>query len=805
MSRELRADEVWKACDPKAFPFRSTAELRPEPRVIGQPRGLRAIELGIAMDSPGYNIYVLGDPGTGRTTAAQAYIEGRARQLPVPPEWVYLFHFADPHRPRALKLMPGKAARLRQGMDQLVEDLQKELPRALESDAFRQAAQGIRESLDAQREQELGRLQTLGREKGAAVVPSPEGLQILPAREGRPLTPEELAGVGEAEQKTWRENSLAVQRELEAALRRVRHVESNAQRDLAEMIRRAAAAVLDRELDDLRTEFSDQTDVLDHMNQVRADILDNVELFRGQGETGSEAAGALRLIPAPPAADPLRRYRINVLVDHTSAHGAPVVVERHPSVPRLLGRIEHETRFGGGVSTDFTLIRPGALHRANGGFLIVWARDLFAEPGAWDSLERALASEQFAPDDPAARSGAPTSSLHPESVPLDVKVILIGSPSLYYFLVEADEDFRSIFKVMADFDESMERTSESELAYAEFIAGRCQAEGLLPLAAEGVARVVEEGSRLAGTQRKLSTRFGTVADLVREADHWARSAGRKVVDAHDVGRAVRERRFLRDRAEEQLREDILTAKLLINVEGEVVGQVNALTVASVGDHTFGHPTRVTARTYAGKEGVVQIDREVELAGPIHNKGVLTLIGYLGGRYADEHPLSLSAHISFEQNYGGLEGDSAASTELFALLSSLAEVPSRQWIAVTGSVNQQGQIQAVGSATEKVEGWYALCAARGLTGEQGVILPASNIPDLMLEEEIRRALEEHRFHVWAIDAVDDGLPILTGRSAKEIHRRVKDRLRKLAQLAEPPLPRAKPAARSRRRPRAARRR
>ncbi|MGH2626803.1 MAG: AAA family ATPase, partial [Anaerolineales bacterium] len=528
MSRELRSDEVWKACDPRGFSFVSTADLHPEPRVIGQPRGLRAIELGIAMDSPGYNIYVLGDPGTGRTTAAQAYIEGRARQLPVPPEWVYLFNFADPHRPRALKLMPGKAGRLRQGMDQLVEDLQKALPRALESDAFRQAAQRIRESLDTQREQELGRLQSLGREKGAAVVPSPEGLQILPAREGRPLTPEEFAALGEPEKQAWRENSFAVQRELDEALRRVRHVEANAQRDLAEMVRRAAAAVVDRELDDLRTAFSDQTDALDYLNQVRSDILDNVELFRAQGEAGPEAGGPARLMGMPPAGDPLRRYRVNILVDHAAAHGAPVIVERHPSVPRLLGRIEHETRFGGGVSTDFTLIRPGALHRANGGFLILWARDLFAEPGAWDALERALAGEQFAPDDPAARSGAPTSSLHPEPVPLDLKVVLIGSPSLYYFLVEADEDFRSIFKVMADFDETMERTPESELAYAEFIAGRCQAEGLLPLAPEGVSRVVEEGSRLAGTQRKLSTRFGTIADLVREADHWARSAGRKV-------------------------------------------------------------------------------------------------------------------------------------------------------------------------------------------------------------------------------------------------------------------------------------
>jgi predicted ATP-dependent protease len=429
---------------------------------------------------------------------------------------------------------------------------------------------------------------------------------------------------------------------------------------------------------------------------------------------------------------------------------------------------------------------------------------LFSEAGAWDALERALAGEQFVPDDPAARSGAPTSSLHPEAIPIHVKVVLIGSPSLYYYLVDTDEEFRSVFKVMADFDEVMDRTPEAELAYAEFIAGRCRAEGVLPFGRAAVARIVEEGSRLAGSQTRLSTRFGAIADLLRESHHWARTSGRAVVEAEDVESALRERRYLRDRAEERLREEILTSKLLINVGGEAVGQVNALTVSTVGDHTFGFPTRVTTRTYAGKEGVIQIDREVELAGPIHNKGVLTLLGYLGGQYANPHPLSLSAHISFEQNYAGLEGDSAASTELFGLLSSLAEVPIRQRIAVTGSVNQAGEIQAVGAATEKVEGWFALCAASGLTGDQGVVLPASNVSDLMLGEDVRQAMRAGRFHVWAISTVDEGLPILTGKSAKEIHRKVVDRLGRLARSAEPPPPsRKRPAAA--RKPRAARRR
>jgi lon-related putative ATP-dependent protease len=449
----------------------------------------------------------------------------------------------------------------------------------------------------------------------------------------------------------------------------------------------------------------------------------------------------------------------------------------------LLGRVEHEARYGGAVVTDFTLIRAGMLHAANGGYLVLRARDLFTEPGAWDALKRALVEAAVRPDDPVTRSGALARSLEPEAIPLDIKVILIGPPGLYYQLHAMDEDFQTIFKVMADFDETVSRTAENELEYARFIAKRSHEEGLLHLERQAVGRVIEYGSRLAGTQDKLSTRFGNIADLVRESNYWAQEAGREVVSVDDVERAIDHGEYLRNRIETRMREHLMEGKQLVATGGAIVGQINGLAVSQIGDHAFGHPSRVTTRTYVGKQGVVQIDREVELAGRIHNKGVLTLIGYLGGQYADDQPLSLSAQITFEQNYGGIEGDSASSTELYALLSSLSDMPIKQSIAVTGSVNQLGEIQAIGGVTQKVEGWFSVCKERGLTGEHGVLIPASNVNDLMLRVTVVQAVNAGQFHIWAVETVDEGIEILTGISAKKIHAAAKARLKNLAEILE----------------------
>lgn len=769
----LRVDQLNRPCDPGSFRFETTAELQPEDRIIGQPRGTRAIEFGIRVESPGFNIYVLGESGTGRTTAIERFLEGCARDEPVPPDWVYVYNFLDPHKPKAVKLAPGKGGELRDDMDRLVGQLRTAIPRAFDTEDFREAVHRVEGELGRKRDEEFSALQTRASQANAALLTSPEGMQVIPTREGQPLTPQAFAALPEEEREAWRERAHVLEHDLETTLDRVRKMEAEAQASLHSLARNVAGTVVKAAMEEVQGRYPEHVEVQAHLDAVRGDILENLELFRSEGEEAEDLRQTQVGIR-------LRRYQVNVIVDHQRQQGAPVMAENNPTVWRLLGRVEHEARFGGAVVTDFTLLRGGALHAANGGYLVLRARDVFAEVGAWDALKRALMAAAVCPDDPAARGGAATRSLDPEPIPLDLKVILIGPSGLYYLLHQSDEDFPTIFKVMADFDEEMVRTPENELEYAVFVGTRVREEGLRHFDKHAVARIVEYGSRLAGSKNRLSTRFGEVADLVREANYWAGVAKRQVVTVEDVRQAVKERRFRRDRLEIRRRERILEGMLLIATEGEVVGQVNGLSVVAIGEHLSGEATRVTARTYVGKGGVVQIDREVELAGPIHNKGVLTFIGYLGGQYADESPLSLSAQITFEQSYGGVEGDSASTTELYALLSSLSGIPIRQAVGVTGSVNQRGEVQAIGGVTEKVEGWYELCRARGLTGEQGVLIPASNVDDLMLDESVLEAVEAGEFHLWSVVSVDDGLEVLTGRPAAEVHAAVGARLRQLAE-------------------------
>ncbi len=770
----LALEDLFRSCDPAVFDFETTAELEPNIRIIGQPRGTQAILFGVEMASPGYNIYAQGEAGTGRTTAIERFLDERAAQADVPSDWVYVHNFQEPHKPHALRLPPGEGALLRGDMARLLDDLRINLPRALESEAFREAAHQVQHNFETARDELFEEMQAKASQAGAAVVPTPGGLRIVPAKDGQALPPEAVAALPEEVQKSWREQAHQLEHELDKMLRQVKAAEREAKEAMQALIRQAAGRVVDRALEEMLERYQGDEDTLGYLQDVRQDIVENVDLFR-PGEEDEAPSGWKELR--------FRRYQVNLLVDHGGRRGAPVVVEYNPTLPRLLGRVEHEPWPGGGMVTDFTLIRGGALHAANGGYLVLRARDLFLEPGSWEALKRALVGGCVRPDDPATRGGAPTRSLDPEPIPLDLKVVLVGPPGVYYALHESDEDFRTLFKVLADFDDRMERSPENEQEYAVFVATRCHEEKLRHLDRGAVARLVEYGSRLAGSQSKLSTRFGDLANLVREAGYWAAKAGHEVVTAEDVAHALEERRARLGLIESRLREQILKGTLLILSEGEVVGQVNGLTVISSADHRFGYPSRVTARVYMGKEGVMQIDREVELAGPIHNKGVMTLIGYLGGRYAQQQPLSLSAQITFEQNYGGVEGDSAASTELYALLSCLSGIPVRQAIAVTGSVDQRGDVQAVGGVTEKVEGWFALVKERRSKGEHGVMVPAANVQDLMLSDEVRRAVAEGTFRLWAVSTVDQGLEILTGRPAEEVHASVRTRLRDLAEGIE----------------------
>ncbi len=536
------------------------------------------------------------------------------------------------------------------------------------------------------------------------------------------------------------------------------------------LTKRVAGSVVAVAMAELEQNFGIYDEIPAYLSQLHEDILGHVDLFRVEADDDE----------SPDQVDRFRRYGVNVLVDHQTSVHAPVNVEFNPTIPRLLGRVEHEARHGGAVVTDFTLIRPGTLHSANGGYLVLRARDIFAEPGAWEALKRSLIGKAIHPDDPATRGGGAIRTLDPETIPLEVKVILIGPAELYYQLHELDEDFRATFKVMADFSQQVNRTAENERDYATFIATRVQEENLLHLEQTAVGRIIEYGSRLAGTQNRISTRFGQIADLVREANYWAGAAGHELISVNDVEKAIDNREYLQNRIETRMRESLMEGKQLVTTQGAIVGQINGLAVHQVGEHAFGHPSRVTARTYVGEEGVIQIDREAELAGSIHDKGLFTLIGYLGGQYAHDLPLSLSAQITFEQNYGGIDGDSASSTELYALLSSLANMPINQGIAVTGSVNQLGEMQAIGGVTEKIEGWYAVCSERGLSGDQGVMIPSSNVPDLMLRLSVVDAVQQGQFHIWAVSNIDEGLEVLTSKQAQDVHRAVKKRLVELAE-------------------------
>jgi lon-related putative ATP-dependent protease len=774
MIPELNPDQLRRPYDPAALAFETTADLTPTSSIIGQPRGVQAIAFGLSMPNPGYNIFVLGESGTGRTTTIQQYVENRAKDEPAPDDWIYVHNFSEPEQPPAIALPAGTAVVFRDAVNTLIHRLRDDIARAFEDQSFRDAVLEVRHILDRRRSEMFDTVQTAARQQGALLNSTADGFQILPLHEdGQPLTSEQYAALNAEAKRAWSDTEHRLQHDINEVVYQAHKLEEAAGEELEALKRRVAADVVDSAATELQTTYAHLPPVVAYLKQLHADIIDHVDDFRGDDDKLSAAENGERF----------RRYEINVLVDHQNTTQAPVIVELDPTLPRLLGRVEHEARRGGAVTTDFTLIRPGALHIANGGYLVMRARDLFGQPEAWDALKRALVGREVRPDDPASRGGTAVRTLDPAPIPLRLKLLLTGPAGLYYMLHDQDEDFRNLFKVMADFDEEVDRTPANERDYAIFIATRVADEGLLPFDQAAVGRIIEYGSRLAETQSKLSTRFGKIADLAREANYAATQAGHTIVSAGDVDQAMEQREYLANRIETRMRDYVLQGKQLVSCSGTAVGQINGLAVSEIGDHAFGHPNRITARAYVGREGVIHIDREVEMSGPIHDKGVLTLIGYLGGQYALEAPLSLSAQITFEQNYGGIDGDSASSTELYALLSSLSNLPLRQGIAVTGSINQAGEIQAIGGVTEKVEGWFAVCQAIGLDGQQGVLIPAANVDDLMLRLSVVEAVRAGQFHVWAVPTVDEGLQVLTDRPAAEVHDLVQHRLLTLAHALE----------------------
>ncbi len=766
--RELSTDQLRRVCEPKELKFESTAELPELSQIIGQERATRAIDFGIDIPCYGYNIYVLGPSGSGRMTTIQTFLERKARERPVPDDWVYVNNFEDQYSPRAIGLPPGEGGQFRDDMDELIKNLRDEIPRAFESEEYAQHQTRIVRELEEKRKEAFQSMEAYASEQGFALGRVATGLVIVPKVEDKVLSPEEYEQLDEETRRGFEARRPIVQEELEKAMRQMREVEKDTKSRLRNLDQEIAAFASGHFFDALKEKYADNEELVTHLEAMRQDIIQKVDLFKG-GAEGAEGEEAARPLPAPlPSrfASPFDRYRVNVIVDHYQTEGAPVVVETNPTYYNLIGRIEHKAEFGALV-TDFSMIKGGSLHQANGGYLIVDARAVLGNPLVWDSLKRSLRNKEIRLEEMSQQfSLVATVGLAPEPIPLEVKVVLIGDPTTYYLLYSLDDEFQKLFKVRADFASDMDWTPENEELYALFIHARCQEENLKHFEQGAVARVVEYGSRLVEDQRKLTTRFAHVADIVREASYWASRNGHELVTAADVQQAIEERVYRSNQVEERLRERIGQGTIMVDTEGEVVGQVNGLSIIFLGDYAFGRPSRITARTYMGQAGVINIEREAKLSGNIHDKGVLILSGYLGGKYAQDVPLSLSASLCFEQSYEGVEGDSASSTELYALLSSLAGLSIKQSIAVTGSVNQQGEIQPVGGVTQKVEGFFDVCRVQGLTGQQGVIIPEQNIPNLILREEVVEAVRQGKFHLYPVSTIDEGMTILTGLEAGE---------------------------------------
>ncbi len=788
---ELSAGELRRVCDPSSFGVKDTAEAEPLTQPLGQPRALAALEFGTRVTAHGYNVFVMGIAGTGRKLMTTMMLEQAAARRPAPLEWCYVHNFEDPRRPRALSMAAGRGGEFRHDMEELIKSLDQSIRAVFDSDDYQQRRDQLLKAFRDERQAEIGEFERQAQEAGFAIGRGSDGLIVAPAKDGEILPPQEYAALPEEEREALDKKRQELQEQLIDILRRGHRKEHEARAQVRQLDREMVQFAAAHLIEEAAARYADLPEVVDHLKAVMGDLVENVAQFRDGEEHAMPLPFPPGLMPVEPS--PYARYRVNLLVEHGKDKDAPVVYEPNPTIHNLTGEVEYQTQMGALV-TDFTMIRPGALHRANGGYLILDALALLQRPYAWDALKRCLKNREIKIESLQDQFRfVSTVTLEPEPIPVDLKVVLIGTPLLYYLLHQYDEDFGKLFKVKADLGSDMERNAESERLYLGYVARTCQESGLPPFTAEAVAQIVEHGSRLAEDQGKLTTRFMDVADLIQEAAHWALERnGGAAVEAEDVVRAIEQHVWRSNRIEERLLDLIEEDVLMVDTEGRAVGQVNGIALLPLGDYLVGKPSRITARTYLGRPGVVNIEREVKLSGPIHDKGVLILSGYLGEKYAADRPLSCAVSLGFEQSYEEVEGDSASAAELFALLSSLGEIPVRQDLAVTGSVNQHGLIQPVGGVTRKVEGFFDACRRKGFTGTQGVVIPAANRRHLMLRPDVVAAVREGSFHVYSIATLDEGLALLTGLPAGEpdahgeypaetVHGKVQRRLAHFAQV------------------------
>jgi predicted ATP-dependent protease len=793
---ELAAADLRLEYDPAQLGFECTDELTPLSEFVGQDRALRALQFGLGLKKPGYNIFVTGLSGTGKATAILEYIkrtveeQSQAGKAASPDDWCYVFNFDEPDRPNAIRMPAGEAKIFRDRLEELLESVKSNMSRAFASDEYDRLRKETMERGKAKAEELMEQAQEMARKNGFMLRFTPVGVTLVPMVEGKPMSPDQFQALSSDQRAELQAREKPIADAVNDVGDRLRAVEREVSEQINELDREVANVVLKGSFEAMEKAYEGFEEIPPFLQHLKEYALRHVNLMRAPED--QQMMPMMGGMAAPGAADPFVAFRCNVFVDNSQTEGPPIIVEPNPNWTNLFGRIERRAALGTYVS-DHTLLRPGSVHRANGGYLILNLADVITKPGAWDGLRRLIRTGDVRIEDPAEQYGILTpQGLRPEPIPVDVKLVVTGEPLAYFLLSAYDEEFWEMFKVKADFDFQIDRTRDNALAYAGFICAVCQREGLGHFEAGAVASVIDYGSRLVDDREKLSARFGRLRDVIIEADYWRGVDGASLVTATHVERAIEERIYRLNLVEERLREMIARGVIMIDTEGAVAGQVNGLSVLELGDFRFGKPARITAETHLGQRGVVSIDRESQLSGKIHDKGVGVLSGYLGSKYAQDKPLSLSATISFEQEYSPIDGDSASLAELCAILSSLADAPIRQDLAMTGSVNQNGVVQPIGGLNQKIEGFHDVCRVAGFTGKQGVIIPAINKSNLMLRKDVVESVRKGDFHIYAVSSVDEAVELLTGVPAGErdaegkypegtINERVDTRLREMGEL------------------------
>ena len=774
--KALKAEKLSSNCSSDIFDFETTEEIKPfDEGIIGQERAVKAVDLAMRVEQQGYNIFMSGMTGTGRTTYAKSVAEKEAKKCDPPKDLCYVFNFRTPEKPRALILPAGTGMHLKADMDNFISDLKDEIPQVFAGEEYEETKNEIMNNYQQKSNKLMENFENKIRKRGFVLKNTTQGPVPVPLdEEGEPIKQEDFQKMEGEKKQTIRKESQQIQKELEQVMKKIRKLKATAQKKLKEQEKKIALSVIQPTIAGLESKYEDCSQIINYLEQVQEDIIDNLGQFKKSDDKKSKK------IPIPfmknkDDEDFFVRYQVNLLVDNQDTEGAPVVYESNPTYYNLFGKIEGESKFGT-VTTNFTMIKGGAVHRANGGYLILNVRDVLTKPFSWETLKRTLINQEIIVENIGEQYRTiPIKTLKPEAVEIDIKVILIGNPLIYQFLYNYDEEFKKLFKVRADFDVEMERSPENMKKFAAFISCISERENIRHFSDGAVGKIIEYSSRLTGEKDKLSTRFNELIEVLYEADSWASVDDYDFVKKEHITKAIEEKEARLSLPEEKIQEMITKGHILVELEGKEKGQVNGLSVYQTGQYSFGRPSRITARTYPGREGVVNIEREVDMSGKIHNKGVMILSGYLGGKYAQNRPLSLSASLAFEQNYGGIDGDSASCAELIALLSALSGIPVKQGIAITGSMNQRGKVQPIGGVNQKIEGFYKVCKLKGLTGNQGVVIPQQNVDNLMLKEEVREVVQKGEFGIYPVKTVDEAFELMMGKPAKEVHKSVEKAL------------------------------